>query len=106
MFKQRALAVATTAWACAIAGAQELRDPMRPFVPGASPPAAVEQRYRLSATLVSDSRRVAIVNGQPTSVGGRVDGAEVVTVDSSSVELRVGSRTFTVSLSRGASRGE
>ena len=97
---RRILALATVALGCAIAGAQELRDPMRPFAPGVSQSSSVEQRFRLSATLVSHMRRVAVINGQPTSVGGRVDGAEVLTVDTSSVELRVGSRTFTVPLSR------
>ena len=99
MFR-RAVTVATVTLGCAIAGAQELRDPMRPFLPGVSQPASVEQRFRLSATLVSDVRRVAVINGQPTSVGGSVDGAEVLAVDVSSVQLRVGSRTFRVPLSR------
>ena len=80
----------------------EYRNALRRIIvtQGDTEPASVEQRFRLSATLVSDVRQVAVINGQPTSVGGSVDGAEVLAVDVSSVQLRVGSRTFRVRLSR------
>ena len=107
MFKNT-LCIAILAAVCAQASADtgELEDPMRPYQPGASLPASVEQRFLLTATLVSDARQVAIVNGQPTCVGDEVDGAEVVAVGPSSVELRLGSRTFTVVLRSGGTQDE
>ena len=85
-----------------VADTARLNDPMRPVLPGASANMPIEQRYRLTATLVSDVRRVAVVNGQSVRAGDVVDDAVVVAVDPTSVELRRGSRTFTVALTRAA----
>ena len=107
-----ALCIATLAavWVAAMgegmADTGELKDPMRPFQPDVAQPAAVEQRFRLSATLVSGARQVAVINGRPTRVGHAVDGALVIAVEPSSVELRLGSRTFTILLSRGRAQDE
>lgn len=90
-------------WLLAAADTGQLKDPMRPFSPGAAQ-RPVEQRFELTATLVSDERRVAIINGRTVRVGEAVNGAEVKSIDPSSVELSVGSRTVRVSLGRRTTR--
>lgn len=85
-------------WPLASADTENFKDPMRPLGPGRPESGPVEQRFELTATLISEGRRVAVLNGRPTRAGEVVDGAVVVAVESSSVELRVGSRSFTVSL--------
>ena len=87
-------------WLLGAADTGELKDPMRPIGPDADQPVAVERRFELTATLISDERRVAIINGVPLSVGEAVNGAEIISIEPSSVELRAGSRTFRVSLGR------
>ena len=86
-------------WLLGAAQTTELKDPMRPFAPG-SAQRSVEQRFELTATLISDERRVAIINGRPIRVGEAVNGAELISIEPSSVELSVGSRTVRVSLGR------
>ena len=86
-------------WAATAAQDGDLKDPMRPFRPSAAA-RSMEPRFRLTAILVSDERRVAVINGRALRVGDAVDGAQLTAVRPSSVELRRGSRTFTVSLRR------
>lgn len=88
-------------WWTAAAADTELKDPMRPVRTGAVGSAAAGQAFHLTATLVSRVRRIAIVNGRPARVGDAVDGAQVVAIRSSSVDLRMGARTFTVALGKG-----
>ena len=56
--------------------------------------------WRLESVLISDQRRVAVINGQSVSVGDRVDGAEVVTIEPGRVRLRTDSRQVDLSLRR------
>lgn len=80
------------------------RDPMRPYEPPAEGRSAEPARYRLSTVLISSSRRVAVVNDQVCRVGDRVDGAEVIEIESEWVRLRVGSAYLTVALAGRAQR--
>ena len=45
--------------------------------PGPKAFLTVSTRFRLTAVLISDARRVAIVNGKPYQPGETVDGAEI-----------------------------
>jgi MSHA biogenesis protein MshK len=67
-----------------------LKDPMRPNVvagPASGAPRA-EPGFELTAVLVSDSRRIAVVNGRICHVGDRVNGAEIVAIEQGSIRIR------------------
>jgi len=80
--------------------APALKDPTQPYRPSAdgSPLGAPQPRFRLTGVLISPTRRVAIMNGQPLQEGQRVAGAEIVKIDAHSVQLRDGSHDFVVQL--------
>ena len=87
----------------------ELSDPMRP--PDYHSAGAVKQRgpgrphFRLTSTLISPGRRVAVINGRRVGVGGQVGGARVLAITSSEVRLRAAGRTYTIKmLPRGIKR--
>jgi hypothetical protein len=92
----------------AIAGAVSaaepaMHDPTQPFRAGAggetaAPAAGSQPRFKVTAVLVSPTRRVAIVNGKAVQEGERIAGAEVVKIDGRSVQLREGHREFVVQL--------
>lgn len=91
---------------CAAVSGQEsgvFADPMMPYGQadsGTEPPPS----YRLSGTLISPSGRVAIVNGRPSREGDRVDGAEILSIETRAVHLRTGSGELTVTLGSDAVR--
>lgn len=73
-------------------GAELLRDPTRPWpysgIPGI--PVVMQAKaakFNVTAILVSEKRRVAIVNGQQVSEGDQVDGATVVEILADSCRL-------------------
>lgn len=74
------------------------RDPLKP--PGEVRTAVVDSfdagAWRLASTLVSDGRRVAIINDRAVRVGDRVEGARVVAIRSGGVELDYRGRRFTI----------
>ena len=87
--------------ACSTAGGQhdgELFDPTRPFQARGTRSQSVAPSFELTAILISGTRRVAIINGKPCRAGDTVDGAELLSIESGSVELRAGPRTVTVRL--------
>jgi MSHA biogenesis protein MshK len=73
------------------AEAQELRvqDPTRPTVvtrtEGGAPKAATS--LRLTGVLVSDTRRIAVINGKFYRVGDRVNGEEITRIDPGSIHI-------------------
>ena len=79
--------------------AAELRDPLKPPAPK-QPAAATTQvdpaDWRLASTLVSEGRRVAVINGRVVGPGQTVDGARVVSVGRGEAHLRVGDQRFTI----------
>ena len=81
-----------------------LEDPTRPPAQAAavttqSPAAAGNgPRWTLTSTLVSPSRRTAVINDQVVAVGDRVDGALVADIQVDSVRLRSGGREVTLTL--------
>lgn len=82
-------------------GAEVLRDPTRPYsgkpgIPEVMPARAA--KFSVTAILVSENRRVAIVNGQHVSEGDQVDGATVVEILAQSLRLKLRGKEFTTPL--------
>jgi MSHA biogenesis protein MshK len=102
-----ALCVLLAAAAAVPARADEprLRDPMQPFkaVAGAAAPGGtVAPRFRLTAVLISPTRRVAIVNGAPRQEGERVAGATLTRIEPQAVRLEQGAETWVIHLGQAA----
>lgn len=67
-------------------------DPMRPDTLR-SVSASAPARYRVNAIIVSDERRIAIVNGQRVGIGESIGEATVVSISRAEVVLEIdGSR--------------
>lgn len=56
--------------------------------------------WRLESVLVSDQRRVAVINGRAVSEGDRVNGAEVLAIKPGLVLLRTGDGRLELTLRR------
>lgn len=80
-----------------------LRDPTRPYT-ATERRAAAAPRFVVSAIIVSDDRRVAIVNGQRVSVGGSVDSATVVSIKKQELVIETNGKRMTIGLHEGAAR--
>ena len=83
----------------AVAGSvhAELADPMRPggYEGGAT---ASGPRWVLQSTLVSDTRRLAVVNGDIVRIGDRIGGARVLSIHYGEIWLERNGRRFRLSL--------
>ncbi len=79
-------------------GAELLRDPTRPYSAGPVVRSARVTTFRVTAILMSEKRRVAIVNGQRVSEGDRVDGATVVKILADSLRLNLDGKELTTRL--------
>ena len=76
------------------------RDPTRPYT--ARPTyASVPSRFKVNAIIVSDDRRLAIVNGRRVGVGDSVGGATVTAIKKHELTLDVGGEARTLRLRRG-----
>ena len=66
--------------------AQALQDPMRPpgfaFPSGAGPGAMAPSGPVLQSTLVSNGRRIAMIDGKPMKIGDIIGDAKIVAIDS------------------------
>jgi hypothetical protein len=67
--------------------ATELQDPMAPFTATGSGPGSTANRLVLSAIIISEQRRVAIINDQPYQIGYRFRGYELTAIEANSVEI-------------------
>lgn len=80
-----------------------LKDPMRPparrDAPAVASVAQGAKAWRLTMTRISGRDRVAVVNDKLVAVGERVDGARVLAITPSSVDLEQAGRRFRVKLS-------
>ena len=77
-----------------------LRDPTRPWpVNGyqAQQPRSTGS-YTLNSTLVSSSRRIAVINGQHVTEGQHIDGAIVLRIGKYDVELQSPDKRITLKL--------
>ena len=85
--------------ACAVQGAP-FADPTRP--PVASEPAGDSAGSpgapRLESVLIAPDRRVAVINGQQVTLGGRVGDGQVVRITESEVVIRSAARVETLKL--------
>ncbi len=86
-------------------GAEVLRDPTRPYAvaPVVTPTTtagavAKATGFTVTAILVSQKRRVAIVNGKRVSEGDQVDGATVVKILADRLRLDLDGKEFTTRL--------
>ncbi len=79
-------------------GAELLRDPTRPYSGKSVVVPARAAKFSVTAILVSEKRRVAIVNGQHVSEGDQVDGATVVEILAHSLRLNLRGKEFTTPL--------
>ena len=82
----------------------KLADPTRP------PPSAAQETQtaseakgakpqpRLQSVLISQRRKLAVIDGRTVRLGGVIDGARVVAITEGSVTLRRGAETRTLSL--------
>ncbi len=86
-------------------GAEVLRDPTRPYAvaPVVTTPTGVRAiakatGFSVTAILVSQKRRVAIVNGKRVSEGDKVDGATVVKILADRLRLDLDGKEITTRL--------
>ena len=84
-------------------GAELLRDPTRPYATPVvaatrGPAKARPATFSVSAILVSQKRRVAIVNGKRVSEGDQVDGATVVKILADRLRLNFHGKEITTRL--------
>ncbi|QKQ25459.1 hypothetical protein [Candidatus Reidiella endopervernicosa] len=90
--KIRASIVFALSLTMALPVAAELQDPTRPPIKKkVVKPVVVkkaQQKWALSYTLVSDQRRIAVINNKVVAVGEMVDGARVVEIESDAVTLK------------------
>jgi hypothetical protein len=82
-----------------------LHDPTQPYnaaaVDAAGPTVgAPTPRFRLTGVLISPTRRIAILNGKPCQEGQRVAGAQLMKIESRSVQLRDGNHEIVVLLGK------
>jgi MSHA biogenesis protein MshK len=87
--------------------AMDLADPTRPpdSLRAVAPPASEEPgALRLRSILVSPERRVAVISGRRVQVGDRIGGADVVSISSTTVQLRGPGGRVTLSLWAGRVR--
>lgn len=71
--------------------AQPLADPTQPPVTGVASTKQIEPaRQRLQSVLISADRRVAVIDGRPIPLGGRVGDATLVSIEPSEVTLQRG----------------
>ena len=57
--------------------------------------------YTVSSILVSDARKIAIVNGTQVTEGSEIDNAEVIAIERASVTLEVDQETIKVFVAEG-----
>lgn len=94
--------LANCAFSSVIAG-ELLRDPTRPYTP-VERRAATAPRFVVNAIIVSNDRRVAIVNGQRVGVGGSVGNATVVSIQKQKLVLETNGKQMTIGLHDRAAR--
>ena len=76
---------------------EALRDPTRPYT-AAQQRAATSPRFVVNAIIVSDDRRVAIVNGRRVGVGSLLGGARVISIDKDQLILDLDGKRVTARL--------
>lgn len=80
--------------------ANNVQDPMRPPNFSESRASTKAPDWKVAEILISDERRIAIINDKPVKPGDHVNGARVVSISSSYVTLNYKNKTFKSYLSR------
>lgn len=80
--------------------ANNVQDPMRPPNFSESKASTKAPDWKVAEILISDERRVAIINDTPVQPGDRINGARVVSIAPSHVTLSYKNKTFKRYLSR------
>ena len=81
--------------------AQVLYGPMRPpAIAGTGEQTSGGERV-LQSTLLSQGRRIAIIDGKPMNVGDRIGAARIVSIDASTVTLSEANRIMVLQLYHG-----
>ena len=98
-------ALALTASAAAL-GQAGLADPTRP-PPGAvdaDPGAPARAEPRLQSVLISNTRRLAVIDGRTVPIGGVIDGATLTSITETGVTLRRGGEVEMLKLHPGVEK--
>lgn len=95
MFELRPLlaTLALASGSLALAQGEVVRDPTRPFAAAAMAAGEAVQAapdFKLTAVLVSPSRRIAVINGEFLKEGDRVNGRLISTIEPGLVRLGTG----------------
>jgi len=84
--------------------AETLRDPTEPPQPSRAPqPAQPQLDLSLDSILISDNRRIAVINGQSASTGDSVGDAQVRRIEADRVLVEHNGTTRTLRLERAQS---
>lgn len=99
MFKRVSAGFVLVMTLAGMASAEDLRDPTKPPQQRqVSQQLAAITRYSLDSILVSDSRRIAVVNGTSLAVGESVGNATVRRIARDRVLLEINGKTHTLVL--------
>lgn len=63
-------------------------------------PASSRTEWKLESVLISDSRRVAVINGRRAQVGERIPGARVIDIQPTHVWIETGEETLRLQMNR------
>jgi hypothetical protein len=82
--------------------AGNIQDPMRPpnFNADSTTQAASVPQWNLTEILISDERRIAIINNKPVKAGDMINNAKVISINTDHVVLTRHNKTFKQYLSR------
>ena len=100
-FKKNLITVAATVSLLLTAPLQAaLKDPTRPpnmvAAVSTSPKKNQQPRWMLTSTLISMQRRTAVINDTVVSRGDHINGAKIISIQPSSVRLRIGGKDLTL----------
>ena len=79
--------------------ATDLQDPMAPFgVASGSAAGSADNGPVLTAIIIGEQRRIAIINDQPYQIGYRFSGYEITAIEANSIEITRDGATRTLHL--------
>ena len=73
-------------------------DPTRPWMGAEAPKVETVDAFRVTAIVISGSRRVAVINGRSVTRGDTLGDARVIDIQPSQVRLRRGGQTLVARL--------
>lgn len=87
-----------------VAAEEHFRDPTRPYSARAVVYGSTPAAFKVNALIVSDERRLAIVNGRRVRIGDAIGGATVVGITKQELTLDIGGERRTLKLTRSGAR--